>query len=203
VGERSETHRTRDAGWPVGFAPLTRPTPIPGGSMKLLRKFRFSMAMAMMMVVTAAAASALFAKIHQHVPASNQPYLKVDAPVLFLLSIGLTSVALGALKGHSAWQMMLQITVACLSYVSLIGLAESGRERPLLYWFEVSFGLLVTAPLLARQIVKAEMERGPRRTWWKKTCESIFFAFLTMMLVLLGVLLEILATVLSSQMIKP
>src|SRR5206468_6751026 len=118
--------------------------------MRLLRKFRFSMAMAMMMVVTAAAASALFAKVHAHVPASSQPYLKIDAPVLFLLSIGLTSVALGALKGHAAWQMMLQITVACLSYVSLIGLAESGRERPLLYWFEVSFGLLVTAPLLAR-----------------------------------------------------
>jgi hypothetical protein len=161
--------------------------------MKLLRKFRFSMAMVMMLVVTAAAASALFAKIREHVPATNQPYLRIDAPILFLLSIGLTAVALGALKSHSAGQTMLQITVACLSYLSLIGLAETGRERPLLYWFQFSFGILVTGPLLARRIVKTEMERGPKRTWWKKTFEAIFFAFLTMMLVLLGLLLQWLA----------
>ncbi len=171
--------------------------------MKLLRKFRFSMAMVMMMVVTAAAASALFAKVREHIPASNQPYLKIDAPILFVLSIGLTAVALGALKGHSVGQMMLQITVACLGYVSLVGLAETGRERPLLYWFQVSFGVLVTGPLLARHFVKNEMEHGPRRTWWKKTCESIFFAFLTMMLVLVGSLLETLVSVLRPQMIKP
>ena len=169
--------------------------------MKLLRKFRFSMAMAMMMVVAAAAASALFAKVREHIPAGNQPYLRVDAPILFLASIGLTAVALGALKGHSAFQMMLQMTVACLSYLSLIALAESGRERPLLYWFQASFGILVTAPLLARRIVKTEMERGPRRTWWKKTLEAVFFAFLTMMLVLLGLLLQWLAALIP-QVIK-
>jgi hypothetical protein len=171
--------------------------------MKLLRKFRFSMAMIMMMVVTAAAASALFAKVWMHIPTSNQPYLKIDAPILFVLSIALTAIALGALKGHSAWQMMLQITVACLSYVSLIGLAETGRERPLLYWFQVGFGVLVTAPMLARQVVKNEMERGPKRTWWKKTCEALVFAFLTMILVLAGILLEALVAVLVPQVIKP
>jgi hypothetical protein len=170
--------------------------------MKLLRKFRFSMAMVMMMVVTAAAASALFAKVRTHIPASNQPYLKIDAPILFVLSIGLTGVALGALKSHSAGQTMLQITIACLGYVSLIGLAEAGRERPLLYWFQFSFGLLVTAPLLARRIVKSEMERGPRRTWWKKTFEAVFFAFLTMMLVLLGLLLQFLAAFVGPQVLK-
>jgi hypothetical protein len=170
--------------------------------MALLRKFRFSMAMAMMMVVTAAAASALFAKVRAHTPAANQPYLKIDAPILFIAAIGLTAVALGALKGHSAGQMMLQITVACLSYVSLIGLAETGRERPLLYWFQVSFGVLVTAPLLARMFVKAEMERGPRRTWWKKTCEAVFFAFLTMMLVLFGILLQFLTVAIGGQVLK-
>lgn len=168
----------------------------------LLRKIRFSMALVMMMVVTAAAASALFAKVRAHVPASNQPYLKIDAPVLFVLSIGLTAVALGSLKGHSAGQTMLQITVACLGYVSLIGLAESGRERPLLYWFQVSFGILVTGPLLARRLVKSEMERGPRRDWWKKTCEAVFFSFLTMMLVLAGILIQLLVFLIGGQVLK-
>ena len=152
-----------------------------------LRKLRLSMATVMMVVVTA---SALFAKVRSHVPAGNQPYLKVDAPILFVLSIGLTAVGLGSLKGHSAGQTMLQVTVACLGYVSLIGLAEAGRERPLLYWFQVSFGILVTGPLLARRLFKSEMERGPRREWWKKSCEAAFFAFLTMMPVLLGLVLQ-------------
>jgi hypothetical protein len=170
--------------------------------MLLLRKFRFSMAMAMMMVVAAAAASALFAKVRAHVPTGNSPYLKTDAPILFVLSIGLTAVGLAALKSHSVGQTLLQITVACLGYVSLIGLAETGRERPLLYWFQISFGLFVTIPLVARRLVKTEMERGPRRDWWKKTCEAVFFAFLTMMLVLVGLLLQWIAALLGGQLIK-
>lgn len=170
--------------------------------MLLFRKMQFSMALVMMMVVTAAAASALFAKVRAHVPASNQLYLKIDAPILFVLSIGLTAVGLGALKAHSAGQTMLQITVACLGYVSLFGLAESGRERPLLYWFQFSFGLLVTGPLLARRLVKTEMERGPRRDWWKRTTEALFFAFLTMILVLFGVLLQWLTAMIGGQVLK-
>ncbi len=169
--------------------------------MKFLRKVRFTMAMVMMMVVTAAVASALFAKIRQHVAAPNQPYLKVDAPILFVLSIGLTAAALGALKGHTAVQMMLQMTVACLGFVVLIGLAEAGWVRPLLYWFQASFGVLVTVPLLARRYVKVEMGRGPKRTWWKNTYEAVFFAFLTQMLVLLGLLLQF-AAVMVPQVIK-
>jgi hypothetical protein len=34
------------------------------------------------------------------------------------------------------------------------------------------------------------MPRGPRRDWWKKTCESVFFSFLTMMLVTVGGLFQ-------------
>ena len=180
------------------------PAPVKGkeSPMKLLRKVRFSMAMVMMMVVTAAAASALFAKVRAHIPTTNMAYLRTDAPGLFVVSIGLTAVALGALKGHSAGQMMLQATVTCLSFLSLISLGESGMARPLLYWFQVSFGLIVTLPLLARRIVKNEMERGPRRTMWKKTCEAIFFAFLNMMLVLAGLLLQFIAAMLGGQVLK-
>ena len=160
--------------------------------MRLLRKMRFSMATVMMFVATAAAGSALFAKARQHTPADNQPYVKFDAPLLFTLSISLTGVALGALKGHTPFQMMLQITIAYVGYVSLIGLAEAGLERPLLYWFQISFGLLVTIPLFVRRSIKSGMERGPRRDWWKGTCEAVLFAFFTMILVLAGLLLQLL-----------
>ena len=161
--------------------------------MRRFGRLRFSMAALLMLVVTAAACSALFAKARDHIPAVNQGYIRFDAPFLFVMAIVLTAVALGALKGHTAVQMMLQATIACLGYVSLIGIAEAGMERPLLYWFQCSFGLLVTGPLLARRVVKAGMERGPRRTWWKGTCEAVLFAFFTMVLVLFGLLIQFIA----------
>ncbi len=170
--------------------------------MRLLKKVRFSMATAMMLVATSAAASALFAKVREHAPSATKPYLKIDAPVLFVLSIGLTAIALGSLKGHSANQTMLQVMLACLGFLSLIGLAEAGLARPLLYWFQASFGVLVTVPLLARRIVKTEMPRGPRRDWWKRMCEAVFFSFLTMMLVLLGIFVQWLAVEIGSQVLK-
>ncbi len=159
--------------------------------MRLFRNVRFSMAAIMMLVVTAAAGSALFAKAREHIPAAGVPYLRFDAPFLFVLAIALTAVALGALKGHTAVQMMLQTTIACLGYVSLIGLAEAGMQRPLLYWFQASFALLVTIPLLARRSIKAGMERGPRRRWWKGTCEAVLFSFFTMILILGGLLIQV------------
>ncbi len=159
----------------------------------MLKRMRFSVATVMMLVATAAACSALFAKARDHIPAVNQGYIRFDAPFLFVVALVLTAVALGALKGHTAIQTMLQTTIACLGYLSLIGLAEAGMERPLLYWFQVSFGLLVTIPLLGRRAVKMGMERGPRRTWWKGTCEAVLFAFFTMMLVLGGVLIQFVA----------
>lgn len=161
--------------------------------MRLFRTMRFSLAAIMMLVATAGAASALFAKAREFVPQGTQPYLRFDAPFLFVLSIALTAVALGALKGHTAVQMMLQTMIACLGYLSLIGLAEANMERPLLYWFQVGFGLLVTLPLLARRSVKTRMERGPRRDWWRGTCEAVLFAFFTMMLVLVGLMIEFIA----------
>ena len=158
--------------------------------MKLLRKMRFTMATVMMMVVTAAVASALFAKARDHIPAAQYPYLKVDAPAVFVISITLTAIALGALKAHSPGQIMLQIVLACLSYFALIGLAEAGAVRPLLYWFQVSFALQAALPLIARSHIKAEMERGPRRDWWKKTTEAVLFSFLTIAIVLISSFLQ-------------
>jgi hypothetical protein len=166
------------------------PVPKEQPPMKVLPKLRLTMATAMMLVVTCGMASALFAKIHKYSAVATQVYLKIDAPILFVVSIVSTAIGLGALKSHSANQTMIQTSVACFAYLTLIWIAESGQERPLLYWFQISFALMVTAPLLARRIIKSEMPRGPRRDWWKKTCEAIFFAFLTMMLVLLGILIQ-------------
>jgi hypothetical protein len=171
------------------------------GPMRLLRKVRFSLATVMMLVVMAAASAALFIKVRHHTP-DAKPYLKIDTPVLFTLSIVLTATALGSLKSHSAVQTMLQATLACLGFLSLVGLAEQGLERPLLYWFQASFGLFVTLPLLARRIVKTEMDRGLRRDWWKKTFEAAFFSFLTMMLVLLGLLLQVFAAYVAGPALK-
>lgn len=143
----------------------------------------------------------LFVKVRRIPKLANQTYLnlKVNAPVLFVVSIGTTAVALASLKCHSGVQTMLQITIACLGYLSLIELAELGMERPLLYWFQTSFAILVTLPLLGRRIVKTEMERGPRRTWWMRTFEAIFFSYLTMTLVLVGMLSQVLALVVAGQ----
>jgi hypothetical protein len=168
--------------------------------MKLQRMVRFSMTSILMLVVMSAAASALFAKVHKFVPSVPKSYLKIDAPILFIASIGLTAIALAAVKNHNAMQTMLQITVACLGYLSLIWLAESGRQRPLLYWFQISFGLLVSVPLLARRIVKSEMPRGPRRELWKKNLDAFYLAFLTMILVLGGILLQWLVLTLSGSL---
>jgi hypothetical protein len=158
--------------------------------MQVLGKMRFSVATVMMLVVTAAACSALFVKARRHVPVFSQPSVKFDVPLLFVVAIVLTAVALGALKRHTAVQMMIQVTAACLGYLSLIGLAEAGMKRPLSYWFQVCFGLVVTIPLLARRAVKSGMAQGPRRDWWKGTCEAVLFSFFTMMLVLLGLVFQ-------------
>ena len=107
-----------------------------------------------------------------------------------MISITLTAIALGALKAHSSGQIMLQIVLACLAYLGLISLAELGALRPLLYWFQSCFALLATGPLIARSYVKAEMERGPRRTWWKKTTEAILFSFFTISIVLISSFLQ-------------
>jgi len=147
----------------------------------------------MMLVATAAAASALFAKARQHTPSGFLPSIRFDAPFLFVLSIGLTATALGALKRHSAVQTMLQIILACLGFLTLFWLLDAKLTRPLLYWFQANFAVLVTVPLLARRLVKTEMARGPRRDWWKRTLEAVFFSFLSMMLVLVGILLQVIA----------
>jgi hypothetical protein len=73
--------------------------------MRLIRKFRFSMGTIMVFVVMAAAVMALFVKIRQHTDAVLAGW-KIDVPSLFLLAIGLTAVALGSWKEHSAVQIM-------------------------------------------------------------------------------------------------
>jgi predicted membrane metal-binding protein len=151
-----------------------------------------------MLVLTAAVASALFVKVRQHAGVITQPGWKLDVPSLFLLAIGLTAVALASWKEHTAVQAMLQMSLACVGCLVLIWIGEAQQERAIRYWFQGTFAATVSLPMLARRIVKAEMPKGPRREWWKKTCEAVFFSFLNMMLVTAGGLLQAAVYVLGS-----
>jgi hypothetical protein len=166
--------------------------------MRLIRKIRFSMGTIMMFVLMAGAAMALFVKIWQHTDAALPPGWKTDVPSLFLLAIALTALALGSWKEHTAAQIMLQVTLACAGCLSLIWISEAQYERAIRYWCQGLFAATVTLPLLARRFVKTGMPRGPRRDWWKKTCESVFFSFLTMMLVTVGGLFQLLVYEMAS-----
>lgn len=170
--------------------------------MAIASRFRFSLANMLMLVVTAGAASALFAKVKAHSENPARPSWKYDSPTLVTIAIGMTAVALGALKDHSAVQTMLQATIAYLGYLSLIWLAEAGQLRILLYWFQIAFALTVALPLLARRIVKSEMPKGPRRTWWKRTFEALVFSFLNMLMVATGALLQFLTYEIGGQALK-
>ncbi|MDR3638914.1 MAG: hypothetical protein P4L84_34230 [Isosphaeraceae bacterium] len=158
--------------------------------MRLLGKVRFNLSTVMMLVLTAAAASALFVKVRFHTGPIASPGWQVDVPSLFLTAIVLTAVALGSWKEHTPVQTMLQIALTCVGCLALIWIGESQYDRAIRYWFQGTFAATVTLPLLARRIVKSEMPRGPRRDWWKKTCEAVFFSFLNMMLVTFGGMLQ-------------
>ncbi len=158
--------------------------------MSHLLRIRFSLATTMMFVLTAAAASALYVKVLQRTTILVGSTWKLDAPTLFLLAIILTAIALAPWKAHSAVQTMLQVTLACLGCLTLIWIGEAHYERAIRYWFQASFAVMVTLPLFARRLVKSTMPRGPRRAWWKKTCEAVFFSFLNIMLVTAGAVFQ-------------
>jgi hypothetical protein len=163
--------------------------------MRLFRLIRFSMGTIMMFVLMVAAGMALFVKIQQltdsvAAPAALPPGWNLDVPSLFLLAIALTAVALGSWKEHTAVQTMLQVTLACFGCLTLIWIGEAQYERAIRYWCQGTFAAMVTIPMIGRRYVKSSLPRGPRRDWWKKTCEAIFFSFLTMLLVTAGGLLQ-------------
>jgi hypothetical protein len=167
------------------------PSTLEAEAMQLIRKIRFSMGTIMMFVLMAAAAMALFVKIQHLIDGTPiPPGWNFDVPSLFLLAIALTAVALASWKEHSAVQTMLQVTLACVGCLSLIWIGEAKYERAIRYWCQGTFAATVTLPMLARRFVRSGMPRGPRRDWWKKTCEAVFFSFLTMMLVSAGGLLQ-------------
>jgi hypothetical protein len=158
--------------------------------MPILSRIRFSLAKIMMFVLACAAASALYARIMEHTTLAGAADWSIDIPTLFLLGIVLTALALGFWKSHTAVQIMLQVTLACLGCLTLIWIGEAKFERGIRYWFQACFAATVTLPLIARGIVKSSIPRGPRRNWWKKTCEAVFFSFLNMMLITAGGLFQ-------------
>ena len=172
-------------------APIRRP-----------RGIQFPLRTLAMLVVTAAAASALFAKIRMFAGGvAPTGFWRLDVPVLFLLALVLTAVALAAWKEHTAVQAMLQITLACLGCLALIWVSEAGLERAVRYWFQATFALTVTLPMVLRAQVKRRLPRGPRRDWWKKTCEAMFFSSLNLLLLAAGGFLQWLAYMLGTMLL--
>jgi hypothetical protein len=170
--------------------------------MRLLQGFRFSIGTLMMFVVAAGAGSALYVKAGLHTGASGVAGLKTDVPVLLLLAIGLTTVSLGAWKDHSVVQMLLQGTLACLGCLALIGMSEAGLARAVRYWLQGTFAVTVMLPLLGRRYVKARLPSGPRREWWKKTCEAIIFSFLGLLCVSVGGFIQLMVTAVLYDFLK-
>lgn len=152
---------------------------------------RLTMATVMYLVVTAAAATALMVRLGRHIPPIPQgTTLRYEIAGLFVGAIVLTAVALAARKRHSAYLAMVQITVACLAFLSLISIAEVSTFRPVLYWYQATFAVLVVIPLVIRRIIKLRMDKSPLRASRMKLCESFAFAFLNLVLVMIGVLVQ-------------
>lgn len=166
-------------------APPVDAVPNPGDSGTGRFRFRLTLADGLMLVVAAASASALWAEIYRLIEVPVWHW-KQDSPTLVVLAIVLTAIALGSYKAHSFGQILLQVTIACLGYLSLIWLSEANELRLLLYWLQGAFGLTVALPMAARRYVKSSMPRGPRRRWWKNTLESVVFSFITVHLIALG-----------------
>jgi hypothetical protein len=158
--------------------------------MLTIRKLQIPMRTAMMMVLTVAVAAALFVKVFEHTSGIPSTGWGIDVPSLLLLAIVLTGTALGSWKEHTSFQIMLQIAIACLGYLVLIQIGEAQFERATRYWFQTTFALTVCLPLLARRYVKSKLPKGPRKAWWKKTCEAVFFSFLNLVLILAGGLFQ-------------
>ncbi len=166
-----------------------------------MRLLRFSMGTIMMFVLMSASAMALFVKVEEYARPLPMGW-KLDVPVLLLVAIGLTSMAMGFWKDHSASQVMMQIAIACVGCLTLIWVAESEYERAVRYWCQSAFAVSVTLPMLVRRLVKSRMPRGPRREWWKKSCEAVFFAFLTVILISAGTLYQGAVYVLATEVIR-
>ena len=146
--------------------------------MRLIGKLRFSIGSLMMFVLMVAAGAALFVKILEH----DFPNYPPVSPTGSILAIVLATVALGSWKGHTATQIMLQTTLACLICLSSYWCVESQHERAILYWYEGVFAMTVTLPMVVRRHVKAAWPKGPRRESWKKTCEAVSFSFLAILI---------------------
>ena len=156
----------------------------------------------MMIVLTSTVSIALFVEVYRHTGSLNQVGWQTDPPILFLIAILLTALALGSWKEHTPFQIMLQITLACVGYLILIQIGEAKFERAIRYWFQTTFALTVCLPLIGRRYVKAKLARGPRRDWWKKTWEAVFFSFLNLVLVCAGGLFQAAVYILVEQFLR-
>jgi hypothetical protein len=171
--------------------------------MATARRFRFTMATAMMLVVAAGAGSALFAKVQQMQRGKPFGAWSADIAAILVLATGLTAVAIGAARRHTAVQVMLQATLAFLMFLALFhlgGAAKTSRWalRGALYWFQACFLLTAVLPALAIGLSPPVDPESPRSRWWRGTFEAVFASFATVCLVGVGALLQFLGIELAN-----
>jgi hypothetical protein len=158
--------------------------------MRILKYIRFSMGTIMMFVLAAAAGSALYAKVRSYSGVIPHTGWKTDVPILCIVAVALTAVTLAAWKDHSSVLAMLQFSLACVGCLTLTWIVEAQWERGVRYWYQGTFALTVTLPILIRSYAKTRMPRGPRRDRAKRVCEAVFFSYLNILLVTIGILLQ-------------
>lgn len=126
--------------------------------MNIGRLVRFSIRSLMLLVLCAASASALFAKLQSLWAPIGGDYV-VDGPALVVLGIGLNAVFLAAIRKHSIYQYMFQVTVACGLLLGDVRLFEY-KSRLVHYALAINIFALLIAPFLLRTLYR----RKPRGT---------------------------------------
>jgi hypothetical protein len=163
-------------------------------------RFRFSMAAIMMLVVTAAAGSALFVRLKRfsaNISTSRPDIFEGDAPLVMILALSFTAIALGTIRRHSAIQIMLQMTLSFLMPLVRLQLNTAGdagqvwAEHAAVLWFQTCFFLTVVLPLIGiRSLTGREMDPAQRNRW-QRTFEAILASFLTVCFVCVGMILQL------------
>ena len=141
---------------------------------------RSSLALMMMLVVTAAAAAALGAGLDRVWPRGGF-WFRGDLAALIIPAIGVNAVLLARWSRHGAAQALLQVDVACLAFLALVHAIESRRGLLVVFWFPATFGVVLVAPLLAIEAMRAARAQTPRRDRWIKAAEAVMCAAINLL----------------------
>src|SRR4051812_16155527 len=89
------------------------------------RRLRVRMSTLMVFVLTAAVASALFVELRRLLkPMGSSARVDIDVPTVLILGLALNAAALGALRRLAPVQVLVQISVCCLLFLTGVWACE-------------------------------------------------------------------------------